>query len=106
MIYPLSRRDLLKTVVATGFLAALPGSVGEGGRQGDCGPGWVCGTMTGAQALVEALLSEGTDVVFGIPGAQCNEFWDTMKSKGLCYLLVTHEFSAATMADGYARATG
>jgi acetolactate synthase-1/2/3 large subunit len=107
MSYPLSRRDLLKTVVATGCLAALPGSVAEAGlRHGDCGPGWVCGTMTGAQALVEALLSEGTDVVFGIPGAQDNEFWDTMKSKGLCYLLVTHEFSAATMADGYARATG
>src|SRR5262249_48847799 len=29
-----------------------------------------------------------------------------MKSKRLGYLLVTHEFSAAAMADGYARATG
>ena len=29
-----------------------------------------------------------------------------MKSKGLPYLLCTHEFSASTMADGYARATG
>src|SRR5207248_7892214 len=44
--------------------------------------------------------------VFGIPGAQENELWDTMKSKGLGYLLVTHEFSAAAMADGYARSTG
>jgi acetolactate synthase-1/2/3 large subunit len=103
MTFPLSRRDLLKTMVATGCLAALPETVVAGGRGG---PGWVSGTMTGAQALVEALLAEGTDCVFGIPGAQCNEFWDVMKSKGLCYLLVTHEFSAATMADGYARATG
>jgi acetolactate synthase-1/2/3 large subunit len=62
--------------------------------------------MTGAQAVVETLLLHGTCVVFGIPGAQCNELWDVMKSKGLHYLLVTHEFSASTMADGYARATG
>ena len=107
MSYPLSRRDLLKAMAATGCLSVLPGTVAEAGLgHGDCGPGWICGTMTGAQALVEALLAEGTQVVFGIPGAQCNEVWDTMKSKGLCYLLVTHEFSAATMADGYARATG
>ncbi len=105
MSYPLSRRDVLKAIVATGCLAALP----EGGAQAGhdaCPPGWICGNKTGAEALVEALLQEGTCVVFGIPGAQCNEFWDTMKSKGLPYLLVTHEFSAATMADGYARATG
>jgi acetolactate synthase-1/2/3 large subunit len=62
--------------------------------------------MTGAAALVETLLQEGTQCVFGIPGAQENELWDTMKTKGLCYLLVTHEFSAAAMADGYARSTG
>src|SRR6185436_12248470 len=59
-----------------------------------------------AIALVETLHSEGTDCVFGIPGAQENELWDAMKSKGLGYLLCTHEFSAAAMADGAARATG
>src|SRR5215471_3991285 len=62
--------------------------------------------MTGAEALVEALLLNGTGCVFGIPGAQENELWDAMKSKGLSYLLVTHEFAAATAADGYARSTG
>jgi acetolactate synthase-1/2/3 large subunit len=62
--------------------------------------------MTGAEALVETLLQEETECVFGIPGAQQNELWDTMKSKHLGYLLVTHEFSAAVMADGYARSTG
>src|SRR5215468_6263282 len=62
--------------------------------------------MTGAEALVEALLLNGTGCVYGIPGAQENELWDAMKSKGLGYLLVTHEFSAATAADGYARSTG
>src|SRR5205807_9686796 len=41
-----------------------------------------------------------------LPGARNNGLWDTLKSKGLSYLLVTHEFSAAAMADGYARSTG
>src|SRR5437763_7244421 len=62
--------------------------------------------MTGAQALVETLLAEGTCCVFGIRGAQEDELWDVMKTKNLPYLLVTHEFSAATMADGCARSTG
>jgi acetolactate synthase-1/2/3 large subunit len=62
--------------------------------------------MTGARALVEALLAEGTLCVFGIPGAQENELWDEMKARCLPYLLVTHEFSAACMADGAARSTG
>jgi acetolactate synthase-1/2/3 large subunit len=94
----LSRRDLLKTMaaqcLAAGPLGAAPA------------PGWVSGHMTGAEALVETLIQEGVPCVFGIPGAQDNELWDTMKSRGLGYLLVTHEFSAAAMADGYARSTG
>jgi acetolactate synthase-1/2/3 large subunit len=69
-------------------------------------PGWVEGKMTGATSVVETLIQEGCECVYGIPGAQENELWDAMKSKGLPYLLVTHEFSAACMADGYARATG
>ena len=64
-------------------------------------PGWVEGRMTGAMAVVETLQQEGADCVYGIPGAQENELWDAMKTKGLPYLLVTHEFSAACMADGY-----
>ena len=66
----------------------------------------ISGMMTGANALVEAIRREGTGTVFGIPGAQMNEFWDAMKQQGQSYLLVTHEYSAATMADGYARMTG
>ena len=72
----------------------------------DVSPGWIEGKMTGAMAVVETLMQEGCECVYGIPGAQENELWDTMKTKGLPYLLCTHEFSASTMADGYARATG
>lgn len=104
----LNRRQLLQAVAAQCLVSALPGSTPAGlvshGTvvEGAC----VRGKMTGAEALVDTLLKEGVDVVFGIPGAQNNELWDTMKTKGLGYLLVTHEFSAAAMADGYARATG
>ena len=103
-----SRRGLLQGAVATG--GALAMSHGLAGPfqhvQANRQPGWVVGRMTGAQALVEALLTEGVGCVYGIPRAQENELWDTFKEKGLPYLLVTHEFSAACMADGYARSTG
>ncbi len=107
MTIPLSRRELLQTVAA-GTLVALPRAFAPaaGLRHTSTEAGCVTGEKTGAQALVEALQLEGTCVVFGIPGAQDNELWDTMKSRGLRYLLVTHEFSAAAMADGYARSTG
>jgi acetolactate synthase-1/2/3 large subunit len=100
----ISRRDLLKLTAAQ-CLAALPSQAAHAGRRA-ARAGLVSGTMTGALALVETLLAEGTECVFGIPGAQENELWDAMKTKHLPYLLVTHEFSAAAMADGYARVTG
>jgi acetolactate synthase I/II/III large subunit len=106
----LSRRQLLKTMavpcVASLAAAALPAPVAAHIRSRRTCAGTISGFMTGARALVETLISEGTGCVYGIPGAQENELWDTMKSRGLGYLLVTHEFSAAAMADGYARSTG
>ena len=62
--------------------------------------------MTGAQAAAAALVCEAAPCVFGVPGAQNNDFWDAMKSAGLPYLLVTNEASASVMADGSARSTG
>ena len=66
----------------------------------------VQGKMTGAQAAAAALCCEGVRCVFGIPGAQNNEFWDAMKARRVPYLLVAHESSASVMADASARATG
>jgi acetolactate synthase-1/2/3 large subunit len=68
--------------------------------------GGVHGRMTGAQAAAAALACEGVPCVFGVPGAQNNEFWDAMKVQGVPYLLVTNESSASVMADASARATG
>jgi acetolactate synthase-1/2/3 large subunit len=66
----------------------------------------VQGRMTGAQAAAAALCCEGVRCVFGIPGAQNNEFWDALKARRVPYLLVTHEASSSVMADASARVTG
>lgn len=105
MDFTFSRREVLQATAAAS-LAALTARATHAGLRSQKNTGAINGDMTGAEALVEALLLNGTGCVYGIPGAQENELWDTMKSKGLSYLLVTHEFSAATAADGYARSTG
>jgi acetolactate synthase-1/2/3 large subunit len=102
---PITRRTVLKAAAAQ-CLVGLPALVPSQAAAKGPPPGWVSGHLTGAAALVEALLAEGTACVFGIPGAQENELWDEMKSRHLPYLLVTHEYSAACMADGAARSTG
>lgn len=100
MFPPLSRRSILKVAALT-LPTLLPGTDADA-SDGD----HHLGKMSGARALVETLQAEGVGCVYGIPGAQENEFWDEMKSAKLPYLLCTHEFSAACMADGYARSTG
>jgi acetolactate synthase I/II/III large subunit len=109
MDWPISRRGMLKALaVAPGVAALLPAAVSAGPVKARAmrEEGWIAGRMTGAEAAVAALQQQGVGCVFGIPGAQENELWDTFKSRGLPYLLVTNELSAACMADGYARATG
>ena len=98
----MDRRTLLHGAAAVGGLllaSRVPAHAGGARRA----PGWIEGKMTGAMAVVETLVQEGCDCVYGIPGAQENELWDAMKSRGLPYLLCTHEFSDSAMADLYAR---
>lgn len=100
----MDRRTLLHGAAAVGGLMLASRVPAQAGVRR--APGWIEGNMTGAMAVVETLVEEGCDCVYGIPGAQENELWDAMKTRGLPYLLCTHEFSASAMADGYARATG
>lgn len=100
----MDRRTLLHGAAAVGGLLLASRVPAQGGVRR--APGWIEGKLTGAMAVVETLVEEGCDCVYGIPGAQENELWDAMKTRGLPYLLCTHEFSASAMADGYARATG
>ena len=63
--------------------------------------------MTGAQALVQSLVREGVEVIFGLPGVQIMEAFDALYSEsGIRLITVRHEQAAAYMADGYARTTG
>ena len=61
---------------------------------------------TGAQILVESLLEEGVEVMFGIPGGVLIPFFDRLYEGPLKVMLTRHEQGAAHMADGYARASG
>ncbi len=63
--------------------------------------------LTGAEIVMECLLREGVDVMFGYPGGAILPTYDAMtKYPQLHHVLVRHEQGAAHMADGYARATG
>ena len=61
----------------------------------------------GAEILVDALVQEGVDVLFGFPGGQAIPIFDALyDEKKITVVLVRHEQAAAHAADGYARATG
>ena len=63
--------------------------------------------MNGAEALLEALKREGTDVIFGISGGAILPIYDALgKQKDIWSILTRHEQGAGHMAQGYARATG
>ncbi|MBN1587491.1 MAG: biosynthetic-type acetolactate synthase large subunit [Candidatus Omnitrophica bacterium] len=61
---------------------------------------------TGADILVQCLLNEGVEIVFGCPGGANLPIYDAMYRAGVRHILVRHEQGGAHMADGYARATG
>ncbi|HOB22738.1 MAG TPA: biosynthetic-type acetolactate synthase large subunit, partial [Bacillota bacterium] len=63
-------------------------------------------TITGAQAVVESLIAEGVEVVFGYPGGAVLPLYDVLYSSPLRHILTRHEQGAIHAADGYARATG
>ncbi len=62
--------------------------------------------VTGAQALVRSLESQGVDVMFGLPGGAILPAYDPIRSSSLRHILVRHEQGAGHAAEGYAWATG
>ena len=64
--------------------------------------------LTGAEILLESLIAEGVDTVFGYPGGQIITVYDKLYgySDRLKHVLVRHEQGAIHAAQGYARATG
>lgn len=66
--------------------------------------------MTGGQALVESLLRQGIDTIFGLPGVQLDgafdALYDAQERGDVRVIHPRHEQTTAYMADGYARTTG
>ncbi len=62
--------------------------------------------LNGSKILIESLLKENVEVVFGYPGGQVLPIFDALHNSSLRFILVRHEQGAAHAADGYARATG
>jgi acetolactate synthase-1/2/3 large subunit len=64
--------------------------------------------LTGGQALVQSLLREGVDTIFGIPGIQLDWAYDALYAEQdrIKVVHTRHEQATAYMADGYARTTG
>lgn len=63
--------------------------------------------VNGARALVDCLLREGIDHVWGIPGTQNLPLIDALRdTPEIRFVLTRHEQGAAFMAYGYARASG
>src|SRR5258708_12647474 len=62
---------------------------------------------TGAEIVIQALVDQGAEHVFGYPGGAVLPMYDAMfQQKKLKHILVRHEQGATHAAEGYARSTG
>ncbi len=64
--------------------------------------------LTGSQIIMECLLEQGVDTIFGYPGGAVLNIYDALYeySDRIHHVLTSHEQGASHAADGYARATG
>lgn len=64
--------------------------------------------LNGSQILIESLLEQDVDKIFGYPGGAVLNIYDALYaySDKITHVLTAHEQGAAHAADGYARATG
>ena len=64
--------------------------------------------LRGAEIILECLLEQGVDTVFGFPGGAVLPLYDALYSyrDRINHILTSHEQGAAHAADGYSRSTG
>lgn len=64
--------------------------------------------LNGSQIILECLLEQGADTVFGYPGGAVLNIYDALYdySDMITHILTSHEQGASHAADGYARSTG
>jgi acetolactate synthase-1/2/3 large subunit len=64
-------------------------------------------TMTGAEMVIQALVDNGVEVIFGYPGGAVLPIYDALfQQDKIRHILVRHEQAAVHAAEGYARSTG
>jgi acetolactate synthase-1/2/3 large subunit len=62
---------------------------------------------SGAEILIDTLIEQGVDTIFGYPGGAVLPIYDAFfQQQKIKHVLVRHEAGAAHAAEGYARATG
>ncbi|MBI2875758.1 MAG: biosynthetic-type acetolactate synthase large subunit [Candidatus Tectomicrobia bacterium] len=62
--------------------------------------------LSGAEILLESLLQEKVEVLFGFPGGVVLDIYNMLFESQVRHILVRHEQGAVHAADGYARASG
>ena len=63
--------------------------------------------ISGAQMVIEALIAENVDTVFGYPGGAIMNVYDEIyKQDGFEHILTRHEQAAIHAAEGYSKVTG
>ncbi len=63
--------------------------------------------ISGAQMVIEALIAEGVDTVFGYPGGAIMNVYDEIyKQNNFQHILTRHEQAAVHAAEGYSKASG
>src|SRR5271165_1984582 len=62
--------------------------------------------MSGSQILLECLVRENVDCIFGYPGGVTLPLYDALYDHPIRHVLVRHEQNACFAAEGYARSTG
>ena len=63
-------------------------------------------TRSGSDLLVEALVHEDVDFIFGYPGGAVLPLYDTFYDEKIKHILARHEQGATHAAEGYARVSG
>ena len=63
-------------------------------------------TRSGSELLVEALVHEDVDFIFGYPGGAVLPLYDTFYDERIKHILARHEQGATHAAEGYARVSG
>ena len=61
---------------------------------------------SGGEILIDSILKEGVDTIFGYPGGAVLPIYDALYKSNIRHILTRHEQGAAHAADGYARASG